>query len=147
MANKIDKEKRPLSFTIYSILVWLTKGLPLVAIYFFLDYVNPRLDFYLGLGLRDIRVYLYVYCVAAGLTLICTVFLFFRMAKFLQPYFIMKSIEVHCLLMALPTLLAGLERAYEIQHVALYQISAWTFILGGNAIFPVVYFLYKRHYK
>ena len=70
--------KRPRSLTIYSIIVWVTKVIPLAAVYAFFDYVNPRIDFYLGLNLRDIRDYLYVYVAASVLTFLLTIFLFFQ---------------------------------------------------------------------
>src|SRR5262245_40785964 len=128
---------RPRSLTIYSIIVWITKFIPFIAVYKFFEYVNPRIDFYLGLNLRDIRVYLYVYVFACIATLISTVFLFFQKKWALSAYFFLKTIEVHCLLMALPTLVYGLQLGLGIKVGFWFHFSAWTFVLATNLIFPL----------
>ncbi len=140
---------RPKSLTIYSIIVWITKFIPLFAVYMFFDYLSAkgRLDFYLGLGLRDIRDYLYVYVAASILTLILTVFLFFQKKWALQVYFFMKTVEVHCLLMALPTLVYGLQRGLGIKFGLPFHLSAWTFVLATNLVFPLIYYTFKKNYK
>lgn len=140
---------RPKSLTIYSIIVWITKFIPLFAVYMFFDYLSAkgRLDFYLGLGLRDIRDYLYVYVAASFITLILTVFLFFQKKWALQVYFFMKTVEVHCLLMALPTLVYGLQRGLGIKFGLPFHLSAWTFVLATNLIFPLIYYTFKKNYK
>ena len=141
--------KKPTSLTVYSIIVWVTKFIPLFAVYIFFDYINAkgRLDFYLGLGLRDIRDYLYVYVIASFLTLILTVFLFFKKKWALSVYFFMKTIEVHCLLMALPTLVFGLQRGLGIKTGFTFHFSAWAFVLATNLIFPLIYYTFKKQYK
>jgi hypothetical protein len=144
-----ESVKRPRSLTIYSIVVWITKFIPLFAVYKFFEYINAkgRLDFYLGLNLRDIRDYLYVYVAASLLTLIITIFLFYRKKWALQVYFFLKTVEVHCLLMALPTLVYGLQRGLGIKFGLWFHLSAWTFVLASNLIFPLIYFTYKKYYK
>jgi hypothetical protein len=139
--------KRPVSFTLFCILVWITKFIPLAAVYYFFDYIGQkgRLDFYKGLGLRDIRDYLYVYVAACILTLISTVFLFFKKSRALNVYFFLKTIEVHCLLMALPTLVYGLQRG--LAAGIWFQITAWSFVISTNLIFPLVFYTYKKNYK
>lgn len=139
--------KRPVSLTVYSIFVWLTKILPLIGVYSFFDYVNPRVDFYLGLNLRDIRDYLYVYVLASILTIISTIFLFFRKKTMLPVYFFLKTIEVHCLLMSLPTLIYGLQLGLGIKFGLSFHLSAWTFVLATNLIFPLIYYSFKKHYN
>jgi hypothetical protein len=141
--------KRPVSLTVYSIVVWITKFIPLIAVYYFFDYINAknRINFYKGIGLRDIRDYLYVYVAVCFLTLITTVFLFFRKSKALNVYFFLKTIEVHCLLMALPTLIYGLQRGLGIQTGFAFHASAWTFVLATNLIFPLIYYTFKKQYK
>jgi len=138
---------RPKSLTIYSIIVWVTKLIPLGAVYAFFDYVNPRIDFYLGLNLRDIRDYLYVYVAASILTLGVTVFLFLQKKWALQVYFFLKTVEVHCLLMALPTLVYGLQLGLGIKVGLWFHLSAWTFVLSTNLVFPLIYYTFKKHYK
>ncbi len=141
--------KRPTSFTIYNIIVWVTKFIPLIAVYQFFAYINQpgQLDFYLGLGLRDIRDYLYVYVGASFLTLITTVFLFFRKKIALNIYIFLKTVEVHCLIMALPTLVYGLQRGLGIKHGFTFHFSAWAFIISTNLIFPLIYYTYKKQLK
>lgn len=139
--------KRPHSLTIYSIIVWITKFIPLAGVYAFFDYVNPRIDFYLGLNLRDIRDYFYVYVVACVLTLISTVFLFFQKKWVLPVYYFLKTVEVHCLIMALPTLVYGLQLGLGIKFGLFFHLSAWTFVLATNLIFPLIYYSYKKSYK
>jgi hypothetical protein len=139
--------KRPVSLTVYSIIVWVTKLIPLAGVYSFFDYVNPRIDFYLGLNLRDIRDYLYVYVAASILTLISTIFLFFQKKWMLSVYFFLKTIEVHCLLMALPTLVYGLQLGLGIKVGFWFHFSAWTFVLATNLVFPLIYYTFKKHYK
>lgn len=138
---------RPKSFTIYNVIVWITKFIPLIAVYFFFDYVNPREDFYLGLNLRDIRDYLYVYVGASFATLLLTVFLFFRKKWALSAYYFMKTVEVHCLLMALPTLIYGLQLGLGIKFGLMFHLSAWTFVISTNLIFPLIYYSYQKIYK
>jgi len=139
--------KKPVSFIIYNIVVWITKFIPLAGVYAFFDYVNPRIDFYLGLNLRDIRDYLYVYVVASLLTLFSTVFIFFQKKWAFQVYVWLKTIEVHCLLMALPTLVYGLQLGLGIKVGTSFHISAWTFVLATNLIFPLIYYTYKKYYR
>src|SRR5687768_14609481 len=109
-----------------------------------MDYVNPREDFYLGLGLRDVRDYLYVYVLASFLTFFVTFFLYFRKKWALSVYFFLKTIEVHCLLMALPTLVYGLQLGLGIKFGFWFHFSAWTFVLGSNIVFPLIYYSYKK---
>ena len=139
--------KRPISFTVYNIIVWVTKFIPLAVVYSFFDYINPRIDFYLGLNLRDIRDYLYVYVVTSFLTIITTVFLFFRRKNALPIYYFLKTVEVHCLIMSLPTLVYGWERALNVQYGFIFHLSAWTFVLSTNLIFPLIYYSFKKQYK
>lgn len=139
--------KRPHSLKIYSIIVWITKFIPLAGVYAFFDYVNPRIDFYLGLNLRDIRDYFYVYVVACILTLFTTVLLFFQKKWALPVYYFLKTVEVHCLIMALPTLVYGLQLGLGIKFGLFFHLSAWTFVLATNLIFPLIYFSYKKSYK
>jgi hypothetical protein len=139
--------KRPTSFTIYNIVVWITKFIPLAGVYAFFDYVNPRINFYRGLNLRDIRDYLYVYVFVSVITLITTVFLYFRKKWALSLYYFLKTVEVHCLLMALPTLVYGLQLGLGIKFGLPFHISAWTFVLATNLIFPLIYYTYKKQYK
>jgi hypothetical protein len=139
--------KRPASLTIYSLIVWITKFIPLAGVYAFFDYVNPRIDFYLGLNLRDIRDYLYVYVVASLLTLITTVFIYFRKKWALSVYYFLKTVEVHCLLMALPTLVYGLQLGLGIKFGLAFHVSAWTFVLATNLIFPLIYYTFKKSMK
>lgn len=138
---------RPKSLTIYSIIVWITKFIPLGAVYAFFDYVNPRIDFYLGLNLRDIRDYLYVYVAASIVTLGITIFLFLQKKWALQVYFFLKTVEVHCLLMALPTLVYGLQLGLGIKTGFWFHFSAWTLVLSTNLVFPLIYYTFKKHYK
>ncbi len=141
--------KRPVSLTVYSIVVWITKFIPLIAVYEFFAYINQpnQLQFYLGLGLRDIRDYLYVYVAASCLTLVTTIFLFFRKGKLLNVYFFLKTVEVHCLIMALPTLVFGLQKALAIKFGFTFHFSAWAFVIATNLIFPLIYYSFKKHYK
>jgi len=141
--------KRPHSLTIYSIVVWITKFIPLYAVYQFFDYIGQkgRLDFYLGLNLRDIRDYLYVYVAASILTLFITIFLYLRKKWALSVYFFLKTVEVHCLLMALPTLVYGLQRGLGIKYGLTFHVSTWGFVLASNLVFPLIYYTYKKHYK
>ena len=141
------KLKGRVSLTTYSIFVWVTKLIPLYGVYSFFAYVNQpgQLDFYKGLGLRDIRDYLYVYVAACFLTIVSTIFLFFKKSKALNIYFFLKTIEVHCLLMALPTLVYGLQRG--LAAGIWFQITAWSFVISSNLIFPLIYYTYKKQYK
>jgi hypothetical protein len=141
--------KRPASLTIYSIVVWITKLLPLFAVYKFFEFINQpgKLDFYLGLNLRDIRDYLYVYVVACLLTIVTTLFLFFKKKWAFNVYVFFKTVEVHCLIMALPTLVYGLQRGLGIKYGLTFHVSAWTFVLATNLIFPLIYYTYKKQYK
>lgn len=139
--------KRPLSFTIFHVIVWVTKLIPFVLIFFFLEYIKTRLDFYRGLGLRDIRDYLYVYMGFAVLTFITTFFLYARKKKALQVYYFLKTCELHCLIMALPTLAYGWQRALHIQNGFSFQLSVWVFVISLTLIFPLIYHSFQKEMK
>lgn len=141
--------KRPVSLTVYSIIVWVTKFIPLFAVYKFFEFINQpgKLDFYLGLNLRDIRDYLYVYIAACICTIITTIFLFFQKKWALNVYIFFKTVEVHCLIMALPTLVYGLQRGLGIKYGLAFHVSAWGFVIATNLIFPLIYTTFKKHYR
>jgi len=54
---------------------------------------------------------------------------------------------VHCLLMALPTLVYGLQRGLGIKYGLTFHVSTWGFVLASNLVFPLIYYTYKKHYK
>ncbi len=141
--------KRPVSLTVYSIIVWVTKFIPLFAVYKFFEFINQpgKLDFYLGLNLRDIRDYLYVYVAASILTLLTTIFLFFQKKWAFNIYVFFKTVEVHCLIMALPTLVYGLQRGLGIKYGLTFHVSAWGFVIATNLIFPLIYYIHKKYYR
>lgn len=139
--------EKPLSFKIYSIFTWLTKPVVIFGVIYLINYINEKESFYLGIGLKDIRIYLYIY-VAIAIVNYMNLFRVFAQKKFnYRLYFLLKIVELTLLILTVPNFMEGLARAFSFENGWLYQLTIWTLVTTTNLIFPLIYVTYYKLYK
>jgi|GEM_PF-4547743 len=138
---------RPLTFTFYSILIWLSKLAFIGANLYFIRYVNEHKDFYLGIGLHDTIIQQYILLGGSVIVIAGTIGMFMMKKGGFSLYLAGKVVEAIALFWAYPSYSGAFTHALYGVNSTAFSITFLLMLICLTLIFPLVYYTYSRRFR
>lgn len=138
---------RPISLTLYLIFTWLTKILLMLGGLYFIKYVSARIDFYIGIGLHDVRPQQYILLGGNVVVLAGTVGMFLMRKWGFRLYLVGKVIEAVALFWAWPFYSGAFTHALRGIDSAAFSVTFLCMLICLTTIFPLIYLTYSRKFR
>lgn len=139
--------KRPLTLTLFSVLIWITKLGLIGGNLYFIKYVSEHRDFYLGIGFHETTIQQYILLVGSIIVLVGTVGMFNLKKKGFKIYLVGKFLEAIALLWAWPSYSGVFTHTLRGMNDMAFTLTFLLMIICLTLIFPLTYYTYSRKFS